>query len=102
EDGIRDLIVTGVQTCALPISCLPESSLRAGPPRTTRRFQPISEKRTCVCQNGAKTARFDDTFRKSARLHREHEVNEPAGADERRSEERRVGKERRSKGSRDD
>src|SRR2546421_2441833 len=24
EDGIRDLIVTGVQTCALPISGLPE------------------------------------------------------------------------------
>src|SRR2546421_3451880 len=23
EDGIRDLIVTGVQTCALPISCRP-------------------------------------------------------------------------------
>src|SRR2546421_7977733 len=22
EDGIRDLIVTGVQTCALPISCV--------------------------------------------------------------------------------
>src|SRR2546430_11574511 len=29
EDGIRDLTVTGVQTCALPISCRP----CAGPPR---------------------------------------------------------------------
>src|SRR5206468_9835734 len=31
EDGIRDLIVTGVQTCALPISvwqCPPETDLR--------------------------------------------------------------------------
>src|SRR5206468_4849639 len=25
EDGIRDLIVTGVQTCALPISASPEA-----------------------------------------------------------------------------
>src|SRR5438270_10539212 len=29
EDGIRDLTVTGVQTCALPIS--PQSSLQAKP-----------------------------------------------------------------------
>src|SRR3990167_10546848 len=29
EDGIRDLTVTGVQTCALPISCLHQSP----PPR---------------------------------------------------------------------
>src|SRR5256886_9904888 len=28
EDGIRDLTVTGVQTCALPISCLAGSTLR--------------------------------------------------------------------------
>src|SRR2546425_11199769 len=26
EDGIRDKLVTGVQTCALPISCAPRSS----------------------------------------------------------------------------
>src|SRR2546430_6831283 len=29
EDGIRDLTVTGVQTCALPISKLPEALPRA-------------------------------------------------------------------------
>src|SRR2546430_11746037 len=29
EDGIRDLTVTGVQTCALPISCDPGVRLRA-------------------------------------------------------------------------
>src|SRR5216683_1903764 len=28
EDGIRDLIVTGVQTCALPISCGADYPLR--------------------------------------------------------------------------
>src|SRR2546421_8806730 len=32
EDGIRDLIVTGVQTCALPISALPGSTVRGGAP----------------------------------------------------------------------
>src|SRR5256886_11206656 len=30
EDGIRDLTVTGVQTCALPISPLPSWPTRAG------------------------------------------------------------------------
>src|SRR5207302_3541575 len=29
EDGIRDFHVTGVQTCALPISCLGSSSVSA-------------------------------------------------------------------------
>src|SRR2546421_3622180 len=28
EDGIRDLIVTGVQTCALPISSTPSTRIR--------------------------------------------------------------------------
>src|SRR3989441_1580967 len=34
EDGIRDKLVTGVQTCALPISCRPSRAWRAvgGPP----------------------------------------------------------------------
>src|SRR2546430_8754084 len=31
EDGIRDLTVTGVQTCALPISTLPCATLRSAP-----------------------------------------------------------------------
>src|SRR5258708_9428881 len=30
EDGIRDDLVTGVQTCALPISCSKSSSIRLG------------------------------------------------------------------------
>src|SRR5206468_4830741 len=32
EDGIRDLIVTGVQTCALPISATEQAWERAGRP----------------------------------------------------------------------
>src|SRR5688500_20153277 len=31
EDGIRDYKVTGVQTCALPISAAPDSTLRGIP-----------------------------------------------------------------------
>src|SRR2546429_4383607 len=32
EDGIRDVAVTGVQTCALPISCPTGAALRRGSP----------------------------------------------------------------------
>src|SRR2546430_15656905 len=35
EDGIRDLTVTGVQTCALPISLRREKSSQARAPRPT-------------------------------------------------------------------
>src|SRR2546421_4916057 len=38
EDGIRDLIVTGVQTCALPISFQPRS--RSSQRRTSQRARP--------------------------------------------------------------
>src|SRR2546430_6876577 len=31
EDGIRDLTVTGVQTCALPISCAPPPGMAFSP-----------------------------------------------------------------------
>src|SRR2546430_17478045 len=41
EDGIRDLTVTGVQTCALPIYGGPGADLPAGHgPRTERRGRP--------------------------------------------------------------
>src|SRR5256886_17155300 len=45
EDGIRDLTVTGVQTCALPISPPPPCVLRGTPPdsrRTPRTMPPSS------------------------------------------------------------
>src|SRR5206468_7399249 len=35
EDGIRDLIVTGVQTCALPISASPLGIVRLAPKQVT-------------------------------------------------------------------
>src|SRR2546430_13263840 len=39
EDGIRDLTVTGVQTCALPISATVYSPNSHGPPPPKRRRQ---------------------------------------------------------------
>src|SRR2546427_2935513 len=74
EDGIRDLTVTGVQTCALPISSnWPHGTLMAGCP---------------VASNGAvllitSNARWMETSRGASA----------------RSEERRVGKECRSRWS---
>src|SRR6516165_12135198 len=45
EDGIRYLTVTGVQTCALPISaCCPSSSINVCS-RPTMRLPPRSEER---------------------------------------------------------
>src|SRR6267378_197168 len=43
EDGIRGLYVTGVQTCALPISCL--SGARCWPGRSARSDAPGSARR---------------------------------------------------------
>src|SRR5205809_7490378 len=72
EDGIRDVAVTGVQTCALPIS--PQDSL----------VTPCGE------PNAA-----------NYRTHRPNEGRDPASIDCVRSEERRVGKECRSRWSPD-
>src|SRR2546430_17124527 len=74
EDGIRDLTVTGVQTCALPIS--PRSRWRAW---SLRRARP---------------------GRRRGRRRRADAVGwRPAGGEGRRSEERRVGEEGRSRGA---
>src|SRR5688572_33342276 len=73
EDGIRDLTVTGVQTCALPISRL------------------LSRSSCPAC------AGHDDRDNKRA-LSRGAVASESSGTF-RRSEERRVGKECRSRGS---
>src|SRR5690349_13940156 len=77
EDGIRDLYVTGVQTCALPIwarssVASTRSSSPTGTPRPTRRWR----------------ARSNRSTRRSP-------------ATPWRSEERRVGKECRSRGEPD-
>src|SRR2546430_8642218 len=67
EDGIRDLTVTGVQTCALPISV-------ALYPRTQERHKRkswISSGKT-ICSNGTFCSRSRWTDRKSTRLNSSH------------------------------
>src|SRR5206468_8617212 len=73
EDGIRDLIVTGVQTCALPILALPCSSW-------SRWDSGSRGRRTAAPRTPTRTTRRCSTQR---------------------SEERRVGKECRSRWSPD-
>src|SRR3712207_8093193 len=82
EDGIRDIGVTGVQTCALPIFRLRRSRLRV-------RSAPAREQRAEVVDGVG----FAGVLVRSIALH--------AGEAERdaRSEERRVGKECRSRWS---
>src|SRR5687767_15585941 len=88
EDGIRDKLVTGVQTCALPISSYqPEPGPKV-----------ISTRRFC----GSRTPSAVST---SGRLSpNASEVITPSGMPRpvRRSEERRVGKECRSRWSPDE
>src|SRR5690349_25154130 len=69
EDGIRDLYVTGVQTCALPICCAGAQWRRRG----------------AACRPGRWSARPPSPA-------------PPPGSAHGRSEERRVGKECRSRG----
>src|SRR5206468_8980642 len=91
EDGIRDLIVTGVQTCALPISGL--------------EVEPRGEPQVLVSRPGiaidasvlTATIRVDRGLEAHVRAvvagdHRTRGVAQQLGADPR-SEERRVGKE---------
>src|SRR5690606_41188679 len=79
EDGIRDFHVTGVQTCALPIY-LPCVAMVADMPSPRQRLVANAY----VVAGGA-LAQFAQIGRR------------PVDAAERRSEERRVGKERRSR-----
>src|SRR2546430_9469357 len=86
EDGIRDLTVTGVQTCALPISS------RHGSCRKPTRTLPMRLTNSCPRYREAfcvwRCGRGERTWRSwSPTYHRA------------RSEERRVGEERRSRWS---
>src|SRR5256885_183179 len=60
EDGIRDYKVTGVQTCALPISARSHRAASCPPPRAPRRPSPSCR---CPCRD-----------RKSTRLNSSHLV----------------------------
>src|SRR3989440_1386496 len=87
EDGIRDLIVTGVQTCALPISCS----------TTTRPLVTLGGGAAASC---AATSLPRATWRITGSL-KPRSPGPPAipPPARERSEERRVGKECRSRWS---
>src|SRR5260221_1405150 len=86
EDGIRDHCVTGVQTCALPIS--PPDRLVYSVSRLTSTGEVPSVARPAARQSGF-------LLRSLEPRHRHRSIARAA----RRSEERRVGKEGRSRWS---
>src|SRR2546429_1488786 len=85
EDGIRDVAVTGVQTCALPISALSRMD------RATRAFAHPTQESGLTPPRPATPGR---TARSTC-----YGVSRWRGTSPRRSEERRVGKECRSRWS---
>src|SRR5207248_8564385 len=92
EDGIRDRTVTGVQTCALPISEMLEQDRRAlagNVAALERRLAEIDDAVAALDADLAARGREDDQA--GARLDALAE----------RSEERRVGKESRSRRARE-
>src|SRR5207244_7093588 len=92
EDGIRDDLVTGVQTCALPIS-----SLSISPASTTRvrsRTTPGSSTTTGGRRQGTSATGSTCVRRSSQPGGQSRTSRSPTS---RRSEERRVGKEERSR-----
>src|SRR3712207_8040173 len=79
EDGIRDIGVTGVQTCALPISLRHLLGRKRGP--------------------GIRLGRGGLPGRREDRLRKLSQRQQPGCRGDERSEERRVGKECRSRWS---
>src|SRR5688572_31510653 len=87
EDGIRDLTVTGVQTCALPIFTISRNNL-IGPPCARHRLRSSRRARAASPRGRA---------RGHGARRRVETVPSAADVRSRRSEERRVGKECRSR-----
>src|SRR5690606_40186284 len=94
EDGIRDFHVTGVQTCALPISefrhANPEETISLGV-LARPRFEKALQERGSLHVSHAQELRLD--FARLDRMYGAGPVRR-----RRRSEERRVGKVWRSRG----
>src|SRR5258706_5789744 len=88
EDGIRDWSVTGVQTCALPIS-----SHEKRVPHLLRRARRPSQ------ANGAHVSRVKPIDARKETTKGEPDGEREGNAVQQRSEERRVGKECRSRWS---
>src|SRR2546430_4484536 len=88
EDGIRDLTVTGVQTCALPILGVPSTCVIK------------SNGRKSLLDAGASASIVRTTTPLSAPLNKSRSAgSSPSVSIRMRSEERRVGKECRSRWS---
>src|SRR5206468_5209838 len=87
EDGIRDLIVTGVQTCALPISC----------PRSASVGEPACWGHYWICARAFLASSFPaklvGELSAAAKALRAPSVSPTFSNARPRSEERRVGKE---------
>src|SRR2546430_11323569 len=88
EDGIRDLTVTGVQTCALPISA--RMKLAA--------LGRVERARQLALDDGARPRALDDGIGDGRGSQQRARIG-VQGIGEQRSEERRVGKECRSRWS---
>src|SRR2546422_5166789 len=72
EDGIRDVAVTGVQTCALPISARSASGPRPSPRPRTRTATPSGTKRSAWSRRRAgatRTRSEEHTSELQSRLH---------------------------------
>src|SRR5205823_11597141 len=96
EDGIRDKLVTGVQTCALPIFMC--EALHARARYKARQNRPLSNRKNRKRHNGPRTPQ------PGQRLPRVHASRQTAVRAKNarlleRSEERRVGKECRARGA---
>src|SRR2546422_2509198 len=87
EDGIRDVAVTGVQTCALPISGGTKGAGKAIADRFQRGGATV-----IITARSAPTEKTDNHFIQA-------DVSTAEGTSKVRSEERRVGKECRSRWS---
>src|SRR5207247_5276734 len=85
EDGIRDPLVTGVQTCALPISASPDAMLRGELPSGASRQETRSQ--------GRRAWLFTGQGSQHVGMGRGVWEEWPAFREAFRSEERRVGKE---------
>src|SRR5256884_1055860 len=91
EDGIRDVAVTGVQTCALPIS--------GDLARPCAPLFPHDGSRHGASRRGARRAEPPARRPRQGLVQRRHPQGDRARAHQARSEERRVGKECRSRWS---
>src|SRR5206468_7058889 len=96
EDGIRDLIVTGVQTCALPISLGAGS---AGPTESDETWLAESRATFVTLMQGEELRGCVGTLEARRPLAEDVAANARAAAfEDSRSEERRVGNECRGEG----